>query len=82
MSLFLRHNDLSIKILTTHILLDQRNRDSLRETADIVNFHITQLAMSETAPLLKGFCGDFVRGVEQLAGTIQIPLRAANTRKS
>jgi hypothetical protein len=25
--------------------------------------------MRETAPLLKGFCGDFIRGVDQLAGS-------------
>lgn len=35
--------------------------------------------MSEIAPLLKGFCGDFIRGVEQMAGTSHIPLRTAKT---
>jgi hypothetical protein len=72
---------LLITILTVYFLLDQRNGDTCRETADLVNFHITQLAMSEIAPLLKGFCGDFVQGVEQMAGTVQTPLRTANTSK-
>jgi len=59
--------------------IDQRNGDTRRETADVVNFHITQLTMSEIAPLLKGFCGDFVRNVEQMAGTSHVPLRTAKT---
>jgi hypothetical protein len=50
-----------------------------RETADVVNFHIRQLQMSEIAPFLRGFCGDFVRGVDQMAGTIQSPRRSAKT---
>ena len=46
-----------------------------------MNFHLKQLAtqMYEIAPLLKGFCGDFVCKVEQMAGTSHIPLRTAKT---
>jgi hypothetical protein len=46
---------------------------------DLMKFHLQQLVMSEVAPLLKGFCGDFIYGVEQMAGVIQTPLRTANT---
>ena len=61
-------------------LIDQRNGDTHREMDDgVVNFYLTQLSRSEIAPLFKGFCGDFVRGVEQMAGTSHIPLRAAKT---
>lgn len=56
-------------ILTAYLLLDQRNGGTQRELADIMNFRLGQLAVSEIAPFLNGFCGDFVRGVEQLAGT-------------
>lgn len=68
---------LSITLLTVY--LDQRNKYTERETADLMNFHIGQLAASEIAPFLRGFCGDFVRGVEQLAGSVQSPLRSAKT---
>ena len=62
--------------------LIDHNRDTGRSEmadSDVVNFHLKQLTMSEIAPLLKGFCGDFVRGVEQMAGTSQIPLRTVKT---
>jgi hypothetical protein len=63
------------------IYLDQHNKDSQREMVDLVNFHLRQLAMCEIAPLLEGFCGDFVRGVEQLemAGTTQTPSKTEKT---
>ena len=69
---------LSITVLTTY--LDQHNKYTQHETAaDLVNFHIGQLAMSEIAPFLRGFCGDIAHRVEQLAGSIQSPLRTAKT---
>lgn len=69
-------------MLTIYFLLDQCNGDTHREMADLVKFHLAQLAISEIAPFLKGFCGDFVRGVDQMAGTIQTPLRTVNTSES
>ena len=68
-------------IIILTVYLDQRNKNMQRETVDVVNFHLGQLVMSEIAPFLRGFCGDFVRGVEQLAGLgmIQSPLRTAKT---
>ena len=44
-----------------------------------MNFHLAKLTTSEMAPLLKGFCGDFVCGVEQMAGTSHTPLRTVKT---
>ena len=72
---------LSITIPTIYLDHWQRNKGTphMRETADIVNFHIGKLATSEISPFLSGFCGDFVLGVEQLAGTVQSPLRTAKT---
>ena len=70
---------LSVTILTVY--LDQCTKDIQCETADLINFHMGQLAMLEIAPFLRGFCGDFVHGVEQLAGTIlsQSPSKTAKT---
>ena len=48
------------------------------ERADLVEFRVGQLAMCEIAPLFKDYCGDFVRGVEQMAGTIQTPSKTAS----
>lgn len=47
------------------------NQD-MRGTADLMNFHISQLAASEMAPFLKDFCGDFTHGVDQLAGSVGV----------
>lgn len=44
----------------------------MRGTADLMNFHISQLAASEMAPFLKDFCGDFTHGVDQLAGSVGV----------
>ena len=70
---------LSLKIQFT-VYLDQQNIDMRSDlVVELVNFQIRQLARSEIAPFLKGVCGDFVKGVEQLAGTIQSPLKTAKT---
>lgn len=67
-------------ILISYLRLDQRNVTQ-RETDDLMNIRLGQLADSEIAPLFRGYCGDFVPGVEQMAGlgTFQSPLRTANT---
>jgi hypothetical protein len=64
-----------------YLILEQRNGNTQLETADLVNFHLGRLVMSEIAPFFNGFCGDFVPGVEQMAGSIQSPLKTANTSK-
>lgn len=66
-------------ILISYLHLDQHNRVTQLERDDLLNIRLGQLPESEIAPLFRGFCGDFVPGVEQMAGTFQSPLRTANT---
>ena len=74
------HNNFLITHTFFNYLIDQRNGDTSHEMAEVVNFHIAQLTMSEIAPLLKGFCGDFVHGIEQMAETTShFSLRTAKT---
>ncbi|KAF8158437.1 hypothetical protein B0H34DRAFT_674846 [Crassisporium funariophilum] len=64
----------------THLQkIDQLQGSTGHEAVDLVNLRLSQLVTSEVAPLLKGFCGDFIAGVEQLSGSRQYTAKSAST---
>ncbi|KAF8162742.1 hypothetical protein B0H34DRAFT_671902 [Crassisporium funariophilum] len=64
----------------THLQkIDQLQGSMGHEAVDLVNLRLLQLVTSEVAPLLKGFCGNFIAGVELLSGSRQYTAKSAST---
>lgn len=60
--------------------LDHLQQEARQEGADLVTLKLEQLVASEVAPFLGEFCGDFVAGVEQMAGLHQYVPKSASTK--
>jgi len=57
---------------------EQLQKVTRYEAAELANLHLAQLVASEVAPLLRGFCGDFVPEVEQMSGSRQYIAKSSN----
>jgi hypothetical protein len=49
--------------------IDQSPSAKQHDALELINFWLEQLVASDVASYLKGYCGDFIAGVEQMSGS-------------